>query len=128
MTDQTHGDEAQDNVGTGAEISTENEATAIFYDGSDGVPPSGAAPRAPAVSSHSSEAETKASAAAAEAAKGFMDTLAELPGGVHQSVPVVALDSPSAKSASSRRLNFYLLAMRSDFGWCCVCNGAQCRL
>ena len=91
MTDQPRGDESQDNVGTGAEISTENEATAIFYDGSDGVPPSGATPRAPAVSSHSSEAETKASAAAAEAAKGFMDTLAELPGGVHQSVPVVAL-------------------------------------
>ena len=42
MTDQPHGDEAQDNVGTGAEISTENEAAAIFYDGSDGVPPSGA--------------------------------------------------------------------------------------
>ena len=69
MTDQPRGDESQDNVGTGAEISTENEATAIFYDGSDGVPPSGATPRAPAVSSHSSEAETKASAAAAEAAK-----------------------------------------------------------
>ena len=67
MTDQPQGDESQDNVGTGAEISTENEATAIFYDGSDGVPPSGATPRAPAVSSHSSEAETKASAAAAEA-------------------------------------------------------------
>ena len=78
MTDQPRGDESQDNVGTGAEISTENEATAIFYDGSDGVPPSGAPPSAPAVSSHSSEAETKASAAAAEAAKGFMDTLAEL--------------------------------------------------
>ena len=72
MTDQTHGDESQDTVGTGAEISTENEATAIFYDGSDGVPPSGATPRAPAVSSHSSEAETKASAAAAEATKGLL--------------------------------------------------------
>ena len=84
--DQPQGDESQDNVGTGAEISTENEALAIFSDGSDGVPPSGATPSAPAVSSHSSEAETKASAAAAEAAKGFMDTLAELPGGAHQSV------------------------------------------
>ena len=45
MTDQPRGDESQDNVGTGAEISTENEATAIFYDGSDGVPPSGATPK-----------------------------------------------------------------------------------
>ena len=62
MTDQPHGDEAQDNAGTGAEISTENEANAIFYDDSDGVPPIGAPPSAPAVSSHSSEAETKASA------------------------------------------------------------------
>ena len=61
MTDQPHGDESQDNVGTGAEISTENEVTAIFYEGSDGVPQSGATPSAPAVSSHSSEAETKAS-------------------------------------------------------------------
>ena len=77
MTDQPHGDEAQDNAGTGAEISTENEANAIFYDDSDGVPPIGAPPSAPAVSSHSSEAETKASAAAAEAARGFMDTMAD---------------------------------------------------
>ena len=86
MTDQPQGDESQDNVGTGAEISTENEAPAIFSAGSDGVHPSGATPSAPAVSSHSSEAETKASAATAEAAKGFMDTLADLPGGAHQSV------------------------------------------
>ena len=75
MTDQPHGDESQDNVGTGAEISTENDVTTIFYDGSDGVPLSGATPRAPAFSSHSSEAETKASAAAAEATKGLLDTL-----------------------------------------------------
>ena len=61
MTDQPQGDESQDNVGTGAEISTENEAPAIFSDGSAGVHPSGATPSAPAVSSHSSEAETKAS-------------------------------------------------------------------
>ena len=58
MTDQPHGDESQDNVGTGAEISTENDVTTIFYDGSDGVPLSGATPSAPAFSSHSSEAET----------------------------------------------------------------------
>ena len=45
MTDQTHGDESQDNVGTGAEISTENDVTTIFYDGSDGVPQSGAPQR-----------------------------------------------------------------------------------
>ena len=37
--------ESQDNVGTGAEISTENDVPAIFYDGSDGVPQSGAPQR-----------------------------------------------------------------------------------
>ena len=111
MTDQTHGDESQDNVGTGAEISTENDVTTIFYDGSDGAPLSGATPRAPAFSSHSSEAETKASAAAAAATKGFMDTLEELPGGVHQSVPVIALDSPSA--AHNRRSSA-LFPLRAD--------------
>ena len=45
MTDQPQGDESQDNVGTGAEISTENEAPAIFSAGSDGVPQSGAPQR-----------------------------------------------------------------------------------
>ena len=33
-----HEDEPQDNVGTGAEISTENDVPAIFYDGPDGAP------------------------------------------------------------------------------------------
>ena len=82
MTDQPRGDESQDNVGTGAEISIENEAPAIFSAGSDGVHQNGATPSAPAVSSHSSEAATKASAATAEAAMGFMDTMADLPGGI----------------------------------------------
>ena len=41
--------ESQDNVGTGAEISTENDVPAILYDGSDGVPQSGAPQSAPAV-------------------------------------------------------------------------------
>ena len=45
MADQPHDDESQDNVGTGAEISTENDVPAIFYDGSDGVPHSGAPQR-----------------------------------------------------------------------------------
>ena len=45
MADQPHDDESQDNVGTGAEISTENDVPAIFYDGSDGVPQSGAPQR-----------------------------------------------------------------------------------
>ena len=111
MTDQPQGDESQDNVGTGAEISTDNEAPAIFSAGSDGVHPSGATPSAPAVSSHSSEAETKASAATAEAAMGFMDTMADLPGGAHQSVPVVALDSPSA--AHHRRSSTFF-PLRAD--------------
>ena len=35
---QPHEDESQDNVGTGAEISTENDAPANFYDGPDGAP------------------------------------------------------------------------------------------
>ena len=38
MTDQPRGDEAQDNVGTGAEISTENNAPANLHDGPDGAP------------------------------------------------------------------------------------------
>ena len=33
MTDQPHGDESQDNVGTGAEISTENDVPANLHDG-----------------------------------------------------------------------------------------------
>ena len=41
MADQPqHDDESQDNVGTGAEISTENNVPAISYDGSDGAPQS----------------------------------------------------------------------------------------
>ena len=38
MTDQPRGDESQDNVGTGAEISTENDVTATLHDGPDGAP------------------------------------------------------------------------------------------
>ena len=38
MADQPQEDESQDNVGTGAEISTENDAPANFYDGPDGAP------------------------------------------------------------------------------------------
>ena len=38
MADQPHEDESQDNVGTGAEISTENDVPAKFYDGPDGAP------------------------------------------------------------------------------------------
>jgi hypothetical protein len=37
--DQPHEDESQDNVGTGAEISTENDVPAKFYDGPDGGRP-----------------------------------------------------------------------------------------
>ena len=40
MADLPHEDESQDNVGTGAEISTENDAPATFYDGPDGAPQS----------------------------------------------------------------------------------------
>ena len=45
MADQPHDVESQDNVGTGAEIFTENDVPAIFYDGPDGVPHSGAPQR-----------------------------------------------------------------------------------
>ena len=38
MADIPHEDESQDNVGTGAEISTENDVPANFYDGPDGAP------------------------------------------------------------------------------------------
>ena len=41
----------------------------------------------------------------------FMDTLADLPGGAHQSVPVVALDSPSA--AHHRRSSTFF-PLRAD--------------
>ena len=40
MADQPHEDESQDNVGTGAEISTENDITAKLHDGPDGAPQS----------------------------------------------------------------------------------------
>ena len=40
MADQPHEDESQDNVGTGAEISTKNGVPANFYDGPNGAPQS----------------------------------------------------------------------------------------
>ena len=51
MADQPHNDESQDNVGTGAEISTENDITANLHDGPDGAPQS-----APAVALESPSA------------------------------------------------------------------------
>ena len=38
MADLPHEDESQDNVGTGAEISTENDVPANVHDGPDGAP------------------------------------------------------------------------------------------
>ena len=40
MADLPHEDESQGNVGTGAEISTENDVPADFYAGPDGAPQS----------------------------------------------------------------------------------------
>ena len=51
MADQPHNDESHDNVGTGAEISTENDITASLHDGPDGAPQS-----APAVALESPSA------------------------------------------------------------------------
>ena len=122
MADQPKEDESQDNVGTGAEISAENDATAHFpevpvEDESQDNTGTGAALSTdndvPAVlyDGSSCEAETRASAAVAEAAKGFMDTLAELPGGAPQSSPTVALDSPSA---AQHRRSSAIFPLRAD--------------
>ena len=51
MADQPHNDESHDNVGTGAEISTENDITASLHDSPDGAPQS-----APAVALESPSA------------------------------------------------------------------------
>ena len=56
MEDQPqHDEESQDNVGTGAEISTENDVTANLHDGPDGAPRS-----APAVALESPSAANDA--------------------------------------------------------------------
>ena len=95
MADQPKEDESQDNVGTGAEISAENDAPAHFYD----VPV---------------EDESQANAGTGAALSTDNDVQANSydgPDGAPQSAPAVALDSPSA--AHDRRPSA-LFSLRAD--------------